>query len=403
MTTMRSWPADRRGAARRWAVDAVVAAAVAALQAGAAYAWGGHAGGAHAAAMHHGGQVIPAAIVLAAAGGAVLVARRRFPVAVLAVTLAVDSAFVAMAGPTGIADWLGSTVAFCTAIYLRKRAAALGFLAACYASALWAPMLAGQRAPTAAFATALGIGLAFLIAVAELIRLWRQRAAAIEQRRVEEVLRHASEERLRIARDLHDVVAHNISVINVQASTALHLMDRQPERARSALVTINEVSKQALVEVRSVLGVLRGVDEPAPREPSSTLDRLGDLVENATAAGLTVRVEQAGEGPPLPAGVDLAAYRIVQEALTNSARHSGGTGAMVRISRDDRDLIIEVDDDGPGKPGARGCGDGMNGSGNGIIGMTERAHALGGTLEAAPRPDGGFRVRARLPLKGEMP
>ena len=145
-----------------------------------------------------------------------------------------------------------------------------------------------------------------------------------------------------MARDLHDVVAHNISVINVQANTALHLMDRQPERARSALATINDVSKQALVELRSVLGVLRDADESAPRAPAPGLARLGDLVDNAAAAGLAVRTEQDGRQVPLPADVDLAAYRIVQEALTNSARHSGGRLATVRLGYGDGALEIEV-------------------------------------------------------------
>ncbi len=202
-----------------------------------------------------------------------------------------------------------------------------------------------------------------------------------------------------MARDLHDVVAHNISVINVQANTALHLMDRQPERARSALTTINDVSKQALVELRSVLGVLRDIDESAPRAPSPGLARLGDLVDNAAAAGLAVHIEEAQPPAPLPADVDLAAYRIVQEALTNSARHSGGTRATVRVSYSDGAAIVEVDDDGAGRlagrPSAR---DGR--PGNGIAGMTERAKALGGTLQAGPRPEGGFRVRAWLPVNG---
>ena len=159
-----------------------------------------------------------------------------------------------------------------------------------------------------------------------------------------------------MARDLHDVVAHNISVINVQANTALHLMDRQPERARSALTTINEVSKQALVELRSVLGVLRDIEENAPRAPSPGLARLGDLVDSAAAAGLTVHIEQAELPVPLPSEVDLAAYRIVQEALTNSVRHSVGTKATVRVSYADGGLMIEVDDDGPPRPAGRSRG-----------------------------------------------
>jgi signal transduction histidine kinase len=217
-----------------------------------------------------------------------------------------------------------------------------------------------------------------------------------------------------MARDLHDVVAHNISVINVQANTALHLMDRQPERARLALTTINEVSKQALVELRSVLGVLRDVDESAPRSPSPGLARLDDLVDSAAAAGLTVHVEPPDGPAPLPAEVDLAAYRIVQEALTNSARHSGGSTAMVRISQRSGGLLVEVTDNGKGRPGGSGSGSrsgsrsgsgpgSRTGSGHGIAGMTERAKVLGGTLHAGPRPDGGFGVRAWLPADRSEP
>ena len=243
----------------------------------------------------------------------------------------------------------------------------------------------------------------FLLSVAEVIRIRSQRAAALQRSREEELRRMAGEERMRIARDLHDVVAHNISVINVQANTALHLMDRQPERARSALSTINDVSKQALVELRSVLGVLRDVDadggvQTAPRAPAPGLARLGDLVEHARVVGLTVRVEEDGEHARLPADVDLAAYRVIQEALTNSARHSGGAHATVRLGFGGGALLVEVDDDGPFRPPDRTAQ--ANGSGHGIVGMTERAAALDGRLEAGPRPEGGFRVRAWLPLPG---
>ena len=200
---------------------------------------------------------------------------------------------------------------------------------------------------------------------------------------------------MRIARELHDVVAHNISVINVQANTALHLMDRQPERARSALTTINEVSKQALVELRSVLGVLREVDA-APRAPSPSLERLGELAAATSADGFSVKVEQLGAADSLPASIDLAAYRIVQEALTNAVRHSGGSHALVHVEHGEAALIVQVDDDGRNPRRA-------SVSGNGIVGMTERAHALGGTLVAGPTIEGGFRVRAWLPLNGASP
>jgi signal transduction histidine kinase len=397
--------------ARQWTADALIAVAVAAVQSA-----GGLAGAAH------GHPVAPGDVALLAAGGAVLAVRRRYPVAVLAATYVTVFAYLATQ-PKDQAGWLASTIAFCTAVYLGKRAAAIAFLAACYVASLWGPMLSGGHAPSPMFALSLGAGLSLLVVVAELIRLRGQRALAQRERREEEARRRASEERLRIARDLHDVVAHNISVINVQANTALHLMDRQPDRARSALTTISEVSKQALVEVRTVLGVLRDVDARAPRAPSASLDRLPDLAENARAAGVNVQLAGAGpagpggeggEGGPLPATVDVAAYRILQEALTNCARHSPGTNAVVSVRHDGRDLVVEVADDGPGppslapagRPGAGGPGrpgSAGEGSGNGIVGMAERAHALGGALEAGPWPEGGFRVRARLPLGGGAP
>ena len=377
----------------RWAIDVGIALVVTAAQLG---------GSSAASHWHPGHSASGLAYVLLAVGGLSLIVRRRYPVAVLAVTLVT----ALWAGEQNAAVvWFALIVAFFTAVLARERAAAVASLVIGYVASVWPPWLIGQSGhATAGFALGLAVGLMFLLSVAEVIRIRNQRAAAVKRGREEEARRRASEERMRMARDLHDVVAHNISVINVQANTALHLMDRQPERARSALVTINDVSKQALVELRSVLGVLRDVDESAPRAPAPGLARLGDLVENAAAAGLAVRTEQDGHQVPLPADVDLAAYRIIQEALTNSARHSGGGHATVRLGYGDAALEIEVRDDGPSRPrGAAPPGTGgsrVNGSGNGIAGMTERAAALGGTLTAGPRPEGGFEVRARLPLRG---
>src|SRR5580693_8633354 len=380
----------RSAAARRWATDAAIAVAVIAVQVGGTFA---------SSHWHHGQATAGiATYVLLAIGGASLIARRRYPVGVLAVTLAVAiwPGVASQGGPV----WIALIVAFFTAVQARQRAAAVASLVVGYVASIWPPWLIGSPGhASAGFAVGLAILLLFLLAVAEVIRARSQRAAALEHSRQEELRRRAGEERMRIARDLHDVVAHNISVINVQANTALHLMDRQPDRARSALTTINEVSGQALVELRSVLGVLRAVDEGAPRAPAPGLARLGDLADTAAAAGLAVQVEESGQRAPLPADVDLAAYRIVQEALTNSARHSGGTNAAIRIAYGEGALMIEVDDDGalrsPGRPPGQ-----PQGTGSGIAGMTERATALGGTLQAGPRPGGGFTVRARLPLHG---
>jgi signal transduction histidine kinase len=390
-TADRPGPAPRSRTARRWALDAAIAAAVTAVQLGATYADSSRHGGA--------GQVGTLSYVLLAVGGAALVLRRRYPVGVLAVTLA---ATLWAAGQNGSVIYLALIVAFFSAVLAKKRVAAIASLVIGYVASVWPALIGESGHPSTTFAVGLAAGLIFLLSAAELIRSRNQRTAALARSRTEELRRLAGEERMKMARDLHDVVAHNISVINVQANTALHLMDRQPERARQALTTINEVSKQALVELRSVLGVLRDVDESPPRSPSPGLARLGDLVDSAAAAGLTVHVETPDRPAPLPAEVDLAAYRIVQEALTNSARHSGGSTATVRISPRSGGLLVEVADNGKSRPGGSGSGP-RNGSGHGIAGMTERAKILGGTLRAGPRPDGGFEVRAWLPVDRSEP
>jgi len=380
------------GTLRRWLADGLIAVVVTALQLAGTFG-----------AAHH-QATSPSALELAVTGlaGLALIARRRYPVAVLVVTGALSAGYWALARtPSPI--FLCDIVALVTVVLARKRVAAIIAVVVYYVSYQWLPVLTGVRpAPTLLEAALAAVGLVVLLGLAELLRLRQQRAAAIAASRQDQALRQASEERLRIARDLHDVVAHNISVINVQANTALHLIDRQPELAAAALTAIHEVSKQALAELRSVLGVLREPSGGAPLAPSPGLARLADLAVSAEAAGLTVRVEHDGERRPLPAEVDLAAYRIVQEALTNSARHSAGSTATVYVRYREDDIVVQVDDEGtangaaarPGRPSKGGSG------GNGIAGMTERAHALGGSLHAGPRPGGGFRVRALLPLNG---
>ncbi|WP_329113541.1 sensor histidine kinase [Streptomyces sp. NBC_01465] len=230
-----------------------------------------------------------------------------------------------------------------------------------------------------------------IVAASELARVRREQWAHARAERAAAEKRRADEERLRIARELHDVLAHSISVINVQAGMGLALLDADPEQARSALTTIKAASKEALGEVRQVLDTLRAPGE-APRAPAPGLDRLPELVEQASGAGLTVEVERAGTVTQLPPGADLAAFRIVQEALTNVVRHSGSRTAHVRLDYAPGRLGLRIDDKGPSTGGDAG------GSGNGLIGMRERAAALGGTIEAGTRPDGGFRVEAVIPL-----
>ncbi|HEY7361537.1 MAG TPA: histidine kinase [Streptosporangiaceae bacterium] len=199
-----------------------------------------------------------------------------------------------------------------------------------------------------------------------------------------------------MARELHDSLGHYLSLISVQSGVALNLNQELPEQVRASLDTVKQASKKALSELRSVLDILRQDGERAPRSPTVTLARLGDLVSQTAAPGLEVRAETEGSVRPLPFGVDVAAYRIVQEALTNVARHAGPATATVRVIYGEDDVTVQVDDDGRGRPGAPQ----QSASGNGIAGMAERVAALGGELSAGPRPEGGFRVRARFPLGG---
>jgi signal transduction histidine kinase len=379
-------PPDQR---RRWLVDIAIAVVVTAVQLGAAHASLSWSSGHASRAATSGAPGWPGYLLLTVAG-LVLIFRRRLPVAVLAVSLGATLLAGAISHPGMI--WIALIVAFFNAVVAGKRLAALASLVIGYAASFWPPWLIGMAGhASAAVALAVAAWLLVLLGVAEFVRFRRDHAAEAARSRADELRRQASEERMRIARDLHDVVAHNISVINVQANTALHLMDRQPERAREALTAIHDVSKQALTELRSVLGVLRSDEDYAPRAPSPGLSQLDDLLSGVRNAGLGARLHRLGDQRPLPASVDLAAYRIVQEALTNAARHSVSLAADVLVSYEADGVLVQVDDAGPARaPTAARAG-------NGITGMAERAHALGGRLSAGRRPDGGFRVAAWLP------
>ena len=377
-------PADPR---RRFVIDIAIAVVVTAVQLGANHASWSWWHSSHDAAGSAPGWT---GYLLLTVAGLVLIFRRRFPVAVLTSSLGATL----LAGAIGHAGmiWIALIAAFFNAVVAGKRLAAVASLVIGYAASFWPVWQIGQ-AGHASVAVVLGVGawLLVLLAAAELVRFRRDHAAELARNRAEQLRRQASEERMRIARDLHDVVAHNISVINVQANTALHLMDRQPERAREALTAIHDVSRQALTELRSVLGVLRSDDDRAPRAPSPGLGQLDDLLSAVRGAGLEPRLRQRGERRQLPASVDLAAYRIVQEALTNTARHSASGTADVLVSYEADGVLVQVDDTGPARSPVTAQ------AGNGITGMTERAHALGGRLSAGRRPDGGFRVAAWLP------
>jgi signal transduction histidine kinase len=231
-------------------------------------------------------------------------------------------------------------------------------------------------------------------------RAERQRRA--EREREEEAERRIEHERLRIAREVHDVVAHSMVAINVQAGVAAHLADRRPEAAREALRDIKRASGDALRDLRATLGVLRDGEEAAPVAPAPDLAAVHELAEPLRAAGIDVRVDVDVERcRDVPTALGRAGYRIVQEALTNILRHSRGTAARVGITVAGDRLHIEVVDDGPceDEPVAVGAPVPAGGSGNGLRGMRERAAAVGGSVEAGPHDGGGWRVRARLPLQ----
>jgi signal transduction histidine kinase len=401
-----------RTARRRWAADGALAALAVGVDVAGAFAPDHHTGG---TGWSHPGAF---GIILLVIGGLALLARRPYPVTTLAVVLGTTL----LAGALSTGDfWLALIIAFFSAVLRGKRLAAIASLVIGYGVSV-------IHASTV-FRLSLLVGLLALLLAAEIARARIARAAAARRAADERAQRRASEERLAIARDLHDVVAHSISVINVQATMALHLMDRQPERARESLTAIREVSGQALTELGTVLGALRGggtsdggtfdggaADGRAPLAPVPGIARLDELAARARAAGFSVSLASEGQVRSLPAGVDGAAYRIVQESLTNAVRHSGGTSASVLLRYGPDQLEIEVTNDGGGAHGdaggpadARGNGNGNghdNGHarshGNGLSGMSERATALGGSFEAGPRPGSGFGVLARLPLP-ELP
>jgi signal transduction histidine kinase len=229
----------------------------------------------------------------------------------------------------------------------------------------------------------------------EIVRVRRERTQSARRARAETERRQADEERLRIARELHDVVAHHMSLINVQAGVALHLVDRRPEQVQTALLAIKDASKEALGELRALVSVLRDEKEAVPRAPASMIDSLDDMIARTAHAGLTVRKVVDGDVRRLPAAVELAAFRIVQEAITNVVRHSGANSAEVRLHYGADVLSVRVDDTGS-------AGDRVASlePGSGLRGMRERAAALGGTMSVGAAPSGGVRVEAQLPVGG---
>ncbi|MFE9371192.1 sensor histidine kinase [Streptomyces sp. NPDC006711] len=363
------------------------------------------AGSRFAAHAQHGRAPLDAfAVLLLVASCGVLIVRGRHPVLAVFATSAAVLVYLGAGYPYGPV-FLPVAVGCFAAVVAGHRRQAWGVVGMLWLGDLlvahwlyrWLPPRGDSPAP---WGQELGIAAwaVAILALAELVRVRREQWLRERAARHAAARRRADEERLRIARELHDVLAHSISVINVQAGVGLALLDSDPEQARTALTTIKSASKEALGEVRQVLETLRTPGD-APRSPAPGLDRLPELLEQAAAAGLTVRTTTSGRRRALAPGTDLAAFRIVQEALTNVVRHSAARTAHLTLGYEPGALVLSVEDAGP-PSAARPDDGGEQGGGNGLIGMRERAAALGGTIDAGPLPHGGFRVGARLPLTG---
>ena len=348
---------------------------------------------------------------LEAAGAAALSVplawRRRAPLAVLAVVTCGAVVYLALARPSE-AFQPPMLIALYTVAAHGTRRRTLAIAAALVPGVLLAVMLfspfeGGMLQQFVQGLTQFGLALAIGEAVRTqraLIGAMRERAERAEREREQEARRRVDEERVRIARDVHDVVAHSIATISTQASVGVHVGREEPERAVEVLESIKRVSAQALHDLRHALGVLRDAgDEPAgPSGPTPSLDDLPELVRQARDSGLSVVLQMEGSPAGLPTALQVAIYRIVQEGLTNVLRHAGGARSTVRIAVGGDDVEVTVSDDGTGSPtAAAGAG-----AGSGLEGMQQRASAMGGAFEAGERPGGGFRVRAVLPLDREL-
>ncbi|GAA4083616.1 sensor histidine kinase [Nonomuraea soli] len=344
-----------------------------------------------------------AGYILLVASSLSLVARRRWPVAVFAVTAGTSLVYFGL----GFPDQLSSISLF-VALYTLA-AYGDGRRSLMIAGAGITVLAAGWLLAAADIEPRVALGWVFFrigasvisTTLGESVRSRRviaadaqERAELAERSREEETRARVDAERLRIAREVHDTVAHAIAIINVQSGVTAHVLDKRPEQAREALRTIEQTSSRALREMRAILGVLCDAGE---RQPYPGLDQIGELTDKARHAGLEITVEQKAPVTPLPSAVGSAAYRIVQESITNVVRHAGPTRVRVVLEPTVDDLRIRVIDAGRRGPvTARAAEAPM--SGRGIIGMRERCRLLGGELDAGSRPGGGFEVSARLPL-----
>lgn len=342
--------------------------------------------------------------LLVGAAGIALVWRRRWPIGVWAFTVVTVSLYSVLGGVYGAA-LIAPTIALYSAVSLgrTRRAVVLGTVSVVVLMAVGGVL--GPFPPLGGPVTvvpfemlgAVGLGLAASNRRAYIAEI-QDRAERAERSRDEEARRRVDTERLRIARELHDIVAHTMATINVQAAAAAHVLVDPPPEAAEAIAAIRSASKEGLRELRTILNVLRQADDRDTAQPTPGLGQLDLLVGTVRRAGLATEVRVTGELPVLPPAVDTAAYRIIQESLTNALRHAGPAIATVELEVRDGRVLLRVGDTGIGPQRRSGAAP----TGHGLIGMRERAASIGGTLEAGPGPSGGFEVRATLPVDASV-
>ncbi|MEW2549671.1 sensor histidine kinase [Streptomyces sp. NPDC047002] len=353
------------------------------------------------------------AIALSVLFGVVVALRRVVPDAMLVLAAVLGLSQTALDVRPSVPDFALLVAIYTVAAQGGRRWASVlalvgGVLAAPVAQVRW-PMADVSTAGRFFFTLVLTVPFVLAWVLGDSIRTRRayfdqlvERATRLEKEREAQAKVAVAAERARIARELHDVVAHNVSVMVVQADGAAYVLDGAPDQAKQALETISGTGRQALAEMRRLLGVLRTGDgqENSEYVPQPDVEQIEVLVEQVRKAGIAVDFTVEGTPRPLPSGVELTAYRIVQEALTNSRKHGGpDVGASVRLVYFDDGLGLLVEDDGKGAPAELQEDRGADGHGQGLIGMRERVGMVGGTLDAGPRPGGGFRISALLPLR----
>lgn len=344
------------------------------------------------------------AYLLAAALALPYVAHRRWPLPALGAS-SLALVVYSTGHYEGYPGFAAFAMVFGLALHAKRRESAIGYAVSLVALSLGLALQPSDLVDASSWFTSLLV-LTVAWLAGENLRARRARWSALQERarrleleREERARQAVDEERMRIARELHDVVAHSMSVIAVQAGVAHHVIETRPELARQALGTIETTSRSALVELRRMLGLLRRHgDSDDSLAPAPGLEDLRALSTGFADAGLTVSIDVSGDASVVPRGVQLSAYRIVQESLTNALKH-GGASATVHVASSADGVVVEVSD--PGAPG--GSPASVSGAGQGLVGMRERVALFNGVLDAGPDPAGGFRVRAELPSGGGLP